>query len=191
MVPIAFIEHQLPGRVRLSVPERRGDEAYFQKIVRDLSTLAAVRSLKADARRGSLVIHHDEDLLLLPSAPLGLATAQHFELCDTRAPRPEREPLWRPEEPMNPLASLLTLLGLLQLGRGSALGPSSESFWNALRASQRLGSRGLAADYAILGLIALVRLRMLGSATSLFFNAIVAQKASIGVSTSIPPTIAK
>jgi len=37
MIPVAYIEHQLPGRVRLRVPSRRGEVPFFEKVVRELS----------------------------------------------------------------------------------------------------------------------------------------------------------
>jgi hypothetical protein len=33
VLPMAYIEHQIPGRMRLRVPERRGDVGFFQSIV--------------------------------------------------------------------------------------------------------------------------------------------------------------
>jgi len=52
MIPVAYIEHQLPGRVRLRVPSRRGEVPFFEKVVRELSKHPAIRELSATAAHG-------------------------------------------------------------------------------------------------------------------------------------------
>ena len=58
VAPVAYIEHQIPGRVRLRIPERRGDAAFFQRIVGTLSKLPDVTELDGSPLTGSIRIRH-------------------------------------------------------------------------------------------------------------------------------------
>jgi len=62
MIPVAYIEHQLPGRVRLRVPSRRGEVPFFEKVVRELSKHPAIRELSATPLTGSITLHYFEPL---------------------------------------------------------------------------------------------------------------------------------
>jgi hypothetical protein len=43
----AIIEHQLPGRLRLRIPTRRGDVSFFQGLVHALSERPDVKEIDA------------------------------------------------------------------------------------------------------------------------------------------------
>jgi hypothetical protein len=60
MIPVAYIEHQLPGRVRLRVPSRRGEVPFFEKVVRVLSKHPATRELTASPLTGSITLRYLE-----------------------------------------------------------------------------------------------------------------------------------
>src|SRR5262249_7602014 len=62
MIPVAYIEHQLPGRVRLRIPSRRGEVPFFEKVVRELSKHPAIRDLTATPLTGSITLQHFEPL---------------------------------------------------------------------------------------------------------------------------------
>lgn len=62
MVPVASIEHQLPGRVRLRVPSKRGDVPFFEKVVRELSKHPSLRELTASSLTASITLHYREPL---------------------------------------------------------------------------------------------------------------------------------
>jgi hypothetical protein len=51
-VLIAYIEHQIPGRLRLRIPGRRGDVA--QRVVTALSKLPDIKELDGNPLTGSI-----------------------------------------------------------------------------------------------------------------------------------------
>ena len=46
-LPLAHIAHQLPGRVRLRIPERRGDAAFFDELARALASWPGIERAQA------------------------------------------------------------------------------------------------------------------------------------------------
>jgi hypothetical protein len=117
----ASVAHDSPGRLRLKVPERRGDLAFFARLGAALAEAPGVRAVETNARTGSLLILHDG----AHRPPLEWAAGQGL-LRPAERPfspvpaRPEREPDWR-----TVAAVLVGLLALLQLLRGQALGPAT------------------------------------------------------------------
>ena len=89
MLPVAFLEHQIPGRIRLRVPSKRGDCAYFDSARQRLSGTPAWGEVKANARTGSLVIRDcgDVDRLKSEAAKRGL-----FSLADDKPAPPAANP---------------------------------------------------------------------------------------------------
>lgn len=59
MIAEAEIVHQLPGRLRLRVPQRRGDATYFGTLEHSLSRCPGVQSLEVNPRTGSVLLYHD------------------------------------------------------------------------------------------------------------------------------------
>ena len=55
-MPIAYVEHQIPGRLRLRIPERRGDVAFFRRVVGALSKVPDVTELDGSPLTGSVRI---------------------------------------------------------------------------------------------------------------------------------------
>jgi len=174
MAPTALIEHQLPGRVRLRVPECRGDHAYFERVTRGLSEHPTVSRMRIDARRGSVVIHHTED----HPGQLIAAACDLFEVLEEEPPQLPPSLAENPETVvvLEILAAWWSLLGFYQLTRRDVLGTATENFWNAFRAGQLLNSRAIGIEYAIFGVIQLFRRQVVGSASSLFYNALLAWK---------------
>ena len=62
MVPVASIEHQLLGRVRLRVPSKRGDVPFFERVVRELSQHPSMRELTASSLTRSITLLYCEPL---------------------------------------------------------------------------------------------------------------------------------
>jgi hypothetical protein len=60
--------HVTPGRVRLRIAGRRGDDAYFAQLHRELDALALVRSCRTNPRTGSVIIEHADTLDALHTA---------------------------------------------------------------------------------------------------------------------------
>jgi hypothetical protein len=61
MVPEASIVHRIAGRMRVRVPSRRGDPAYFAAVEETLRSLKGVESVEADPLTGGILILHGID----------------------------------------------------------------------------------------------------------------------------------
>lgn len=57
-LPKAFIKHQLAGRVRLKIPQKRGDEAYFEQVAEIFAECEAITQLQLNPPSASLLIQH-------------------------------------------------------------------------------------------------------------------------------------
>lgn len=172
MLPVAVIEHQAPGRVRLRVPSKRGDQAFFDAVAEGLAGHPLVDGLRTDPRLGSVIVTHREgaEAILAAAAERGA-----FQIGGRPAAASGREPRPTRAELLELAATIFSLLGLLQLRR-QPMGPATEHCWNAFGARRTLQSGGLTADFAVLGLIQLLRARVAGSATTLFFDALVSHR---------------
>ena len=60
----AFAIHQLPGRLRLKIPEKRGDSAYFASLPRRLAQCPGITGVETNARTGSLLVFHSVGMSL-------------------------------------------------------------------------------------------------------------------------------
>ncbi len=57
MTPEAIVVHKMPGRVRIRVPARKGDIAYFGSVKDALSTLVGVEGVEVAPNTGSILVH--------------------------------------------------------------------------------------------------------------------------------------
>jgi len=181
MVPVAYIEHQLPGRVRLRLPSRRGEVPFFEKVVRELSKNPAIRELTATPLTGSITLQHFE-----PLHPI-IAAAADQKLFETRRSEPQtnashpkracglREGSGLPDGSglAGEIATGLSGLGLFQAAQGNVSGSAAENLWHAFGARRILGRPDIAAVFAALGIYQLLRGQLFGSASSLFFYGLV------------------
>ncbi|WAK03205.1 HMA2 domain-containing protein [Methylobacter sp. YRD-M1] len=62
--PSAFIKHQLPGRVRLKIPQKRGDINYFNRLEELFSDFLGINELKLNPSTASIVINHENGVSL-------------------------------------------------------------------------------------------------------------------------------
>ena len=170
MVPSAFLEHQLPGRIRLRIPAKRGDGAFFETARQGLAGNAAVKEVIANPHTGSLLIRYTGDMRGLASeaAERGMFTVQRANPI-ARRPKPAAT-----AAPINAAAVGFSGLGLYQVARGRALGSATEIFWNAYGAYRVLDNPGLALLLCGLGAWQALRGDWLGPASALFFYALVA-----------------
>lgn len=159
--PPAEIEHRLPGRMRLRVRARRGDDGFFRQAEAALARVPGVRAVRANPATGGILIEHgsDETALLAEARERGLFEA---------APPPARA-----EAPATlDLAALgFAGAGLLQAARGRALGSATENLFNAHSAYFTSNQPRLAAVLLAFGLLQVARGEVLGSAVSLFLYA--------------------
>ncbi|MDW8370412.1 MAG: hypothetical protein RMK81_09075 [Geminicoccaceae bacterium] len=140
----ARLVHRLPGRVRLKIDAKRGDRAWFDALALELSLLEGIRSVDANPRTASLLIHHEGPLerLLDELAERGLLRVASLE--------PQEIPLARRlaeraaavdaglrratagELDLGGAALLgLLLLALVQAARGQLAGPAVSLLWYA------------------------------------------------------------
>lgn len=94
--PKAHLVHSIPGRMRIRVPEHRGDDRYFSRVQARLQKRPGVKSVIVNALSGSILILHDlgeEELKqyaednglfhivseVVQSSPLSERLAGHFE----------------------------------------------------------------------------------------------------------------
>jgi hypothetical protein len=129
MVPVASIEHQLPGRVRLRVPSKRGDVPFFEKVVRELSKHPSLRELTASSLTGSITMHYCEPLQSITAA------ASEGKLFETGRSEPQKHAskskqasrLGEASGLAGATAAGLSGLGLFQVARGNVLGSAVEN----------------------------------------------------------------
>lgn len=181
MVPVAYIEHQLPGRVRLRVPSRRGEVPFFEKVVRELSKHPAISELSASPLTGSITLQYFE-----PLQPIATAAADQ-KLFETR----RLEPAAKTDEPKQAhrsnqgsgvaygVATGLSGLSFFQAAQGNVVGSAVENFWLSFGAHSTLGRPDIAALFAALGVYQMFRGRLLGSASSLLFYALVMRQLAV------------
>jgi hypothetical protein len=174
MVPVASIEHQLPGRVRLRIPSKRGDVPFFEKVVRELSKHPSLRELTTSSVTGSITLHYRD-----PLQPITAAAAEQ-KLFETGRSEPE-EGGSKPKQVSSSreasglagaTAAGLSGLGLFQVARGNVLGSAVENLWHAIGAQRIFGRPDIAVVFVALGIYQLLRGQIFGAASSLFFYAL-------------------
>lgn len=184
-MPIAYVEHQIPGRLRLRIPERRGDVAFFQRVVGVLSEVPDVTELDGSPLTGSVRIRYSG------TAEAIAAAAAKEGLFEIHKRDGEAQPKKPPKEPASPgaphrdagmldsIATGLSGLALFQVTQGQVTGSAAENFWNAYGAQRLLGRNEIAAGFVLLGLYQLLQGQWLGSASSLFFYALAARQLAV------------
>jgi hypothetical protein len=182
-MPIAYVEHQIPGRLRLRIPERRGDVAFFQRVVGALSEVPDVTELDGSPLTGSIRIRYSgtAEAIAAAAAKEGL-----FEIGKRDG---EAQPKKRPKEPagaphgdagmLDSIATGLSGLALFQVTQGQVTGSAAENFWNAYGAQRLLGRNEIVTGFVLLGLYQLLQGQWLGSASSLFFYAMAARQLAV------------
>jgi hypothetical protein len=193
MIPVAHIEHQLPGRVRLRVPSKRGEVPFFERVVKELSKHPSIWELIASPLTGSITLQYSEPLQTI------MAVAADLMLFETRWPKPgvkageskRAERLSRDAGLAGSVAAGLSGLSLYQAVQGNLVGNAVESFWLCFSAQTTLGRPDLAAVFAAVGVWQMLRGRFFGSATSLFFYSMVMrQVAAVEVARARTRTVA-
>jgi hypothetical protein len=152
MLPQAHIVHQLRGRVRLRIKEKRQDPAYFDTLCSHIEALEGVSEVSANPNTGSLLILHPD----LPFAQIEdqLTALRQFELIS--APEPQQTALmpvfkgvgWLDEGLAEgtsgsfdlPTLGVIGLLGVAayQLYRGNIIGPAIPMLMAALDLARQI-----------------------------------------------------
>jgi hypothetical protein len=176
-LPRAYIEHQLPGRIRLRVPSKRGDTAFFAAVAQELSRAPQQYRVRTTARTGSILIEHTTRI---DPAAASASAANLFDVAPAESPTVQPQP--RPRRagraipPMSVTAAGLAGLGLYQLTRGNRLASAVESFWQGYGSLAASANPWVSTAFFGVGLYQLSRGRFLGPATSLFYAALSAWK---------------
>lgn len=177
-MPLAQIEHSIPGRVRLRLRAMRDDVPFFQRVEAELARWPHIRAVRSNARTGSLLVEHTGDpaIWIRNARDGGLFNAVRPEAPAARRSVVRPVPAPVVGSPLNLTAAGLAAAGTLQLMRGNVVGSASENLWNAYGlyavARKPLASVVLVA----LGLMQIARGEVLGSATSLFLYAYSARR---------------
>jgi hypothetical protein len=140
------IAHQLPGRIRLRIPEKRGDDAFFRQLREVAGSVPGIRQVEVNHRTGSVLVLHDPDVPLL-----AMSEAVGLRLETDTGTRPIVEQvgggLQQIDTALRSVAggqldlrgvALIGLLGfgLYQLARGEVLAPAATLFWYAFALTQ-------------------------------------------------------
>lgn len=177
MTPAAIIEHQLPGRLRLRVPARRGDVSFFQGIVQALSKHPETKEVDATPLTGSILIHHSGSVQAITASA---AKEGLFEVGLEQPEKAQSSAARADPGTMDTIATGLAGLALFQVTQGQVVGNAAENFWNAYGAQRILGRPEIAAGFALLGVFQVLRGQLLGAASSLlFYSWIVRQLGSL------------
>lgn len=179
MLPTATIAHILEGRLRVKIPERRGDTGFFRNVIDTLSSHPAVTRLEANPATGSVLIQHRTD----PGTLGAFAADAGLFLLQEEVPKAARNVALAERAaadiglpvPQTARAAGLGLLGLsaYAAARGNVVGPASENFWHAFGAWRLFNNPGLTAALIALGLVQIARGQVAGSAVSLALYALV------------------
>jgi len=150
--PFAYIKHQLPGRVRLKIPQKRGDFRYFDRIAELFADCPGITQLQLNPSAASILICHGTETDFLNIAEFA-QTNGLFRIID----QPEEETFSIPYLPIPTLTStglnrldeslmnfsqgrldgrsllILALIGLAvrQMTRGNIMGPATTLLWYA------------------------------------------------------------
>ncbi|MFZ3090879.1 MAG: HMA2 domain-containing protein [Nitrospirota bacterium] len=61
-VPDAYLSHQLSGRMRIKMPQKKGDSAYFLSLNAKMSKISGIERLEANPVTGSVLFIHNIDV---------------------------------------------------------------------------------------------------------------------------------
>jgi hypothetical protein len=118
----------MPGRARLRIADRRGDEAYFAAVAKALSAIAGVRAVDVAPMTGSVLIQHSG-----PLARIGVAAQEAQLFVVGEAPLAPREAPQVSIDPKIVAALALAAAALWQMSRERFLPPAITLLWYASR----------------------------------------------------------
>jgi hypothetical protein len=130
MLPSAYFSHRSAQRMRLRIPERRGDLSYFIKIQEALKSWDSSLNIQITPLTSSVLIEPslDADKLKFYAEGLALFKLKSIPI-KVRSKIPSIEELT--QRPI--FAGVLMGLGVLQMCRGQSLAAGSTLFMDALR----------------------------------------------------------
>lgn len=148
MMARAVVVHQIPGRARFVVREKRGDADYFSRLSEEVSRFDNVHRAKVNPATGSVTLEFSGGLqdIAQHAQMRQLFTVEQDDLVDRplssgAAPRNINLVSGREIGPMFMTGTALTLLGIVQTIRGQIAVPAIASFWYAVEAFRQSGKR--------------------------------------------------
>lgn len=152
--PAAYVKHQLPGRVRLKIPQKRGDFGYFDRMAELLADCATITQLQLNPPAASLLICHAPDrnfstiaefaqtqglffvteqqpeaMLLIPPLPIAKLASAGLNRIDESLLEVSQGRL----DGRTLLIMALIGLSVRQMSRGNMMGAASSLIWYAFR----------------------------------------------------------
>lgn len=171
-LPLARVAHSIPHRLRVHVPSRKRDRAYFDQAAERLRAQPSIRAVRVSPRTGSIMIEHDGHARNVARLARELEV---FDLPEAAAAQMLAARLAGRVvgvEPTSLISASLAGMGMYQAIRGNLLGSGAEHIWHAYAAARTLGSIRLATVMVLLGALQISRGRLLNPAASLFFYAL-------------------
>jgi hypothetical protein len=154
-LPRAVVVHRTTRRLRLRFPSKRGDTAFFTRLMEHLAELEAIHHVTANPGTASVLLEHDG---LEPESLADSGTGWAlFELVDREEPeelildsfadqfrdldRRMRRFTGGAADSRSAVMLIFLALGLLQLARGQVMAPASSLLWYAFQliAADRAG----------------------------------------------------
>jgi hypothetical protein len=150
--PSAYIKHQLPGRVRLKIPQKRGDFGYFDRIAELFTGCPGITQLQLNPPAASILICHEIEIDFLNFTEFAQANGlftiveqpyeETFTIPYLPIPKLTSTGLNRIDESLMDLSQgrldgrsllFLSLIGLAvrQMAKGHIMGPASTLLWYA------------------------------------------------------------
>ncbi|HUL11212.1 MAG TPA: hypothetical protein VLU73_03460 [Methylococcaceae bacterium] len=146
---LAYVSHSLPGRVRIKIPSRRSDAAYFVRLEAELARCKGVASIQVNLRAASVLIGYAPtgdlntiatfarkkqlfDLapegMLPPQQSIGELVAGQIKFLDRLIETGTRGHM----DLQSSFFLLFLVLGLRQMWRGDIMQPAIPLLWRAM-----------------------------------------------------------
>jgi hypothetical protein len=147
MIPAARIVHETPARLRIQIPSKRGDAAYFDAVAQDVSDFPTVTAVRVNPRTAGALLEHSgisksglaqyarqkalfelQTLHAEPHVMLG-EVSNRVQAIDTKF-----RTLTHGDLDIRSLVFLgLIALGIRQMMQGNFVVPAVSAFWYALQ----------------------------------------------------------
>lgn len=154
MTELAYIVHQIPGRVRLRIKARRQDQVFFDELRHQLAPLECLEDVRVNCNTGSIIIRHPERPYT--EVETELQRLSLFKIAD--GPEPDTPALVRLQSGISRIDQFLSeesagvlnlravvvlaamLLVIRQVRRGELFGPALPLLWNVLDLAGRINN---------------------------------------------------
>jgi hypothetical protein len=144
MTDTAWVVHRTVGRLRLRLPERKGNAAFFADLAAAIAALPGALSVRQSLPAASLVIEHDPDsgesfepaleglgLVLVEGEPPSAPPLETLSAGFAGIERALREASGNAADLRTLGFIVLATAGLVQVARGHAFSAGSSLLWHA------------------------------------------------------------